>query len=116
MKYIVQNPDGELTFDSLTHLRVMYEQGMVEPTDKVRAEDSQVWRVAAAMPELGPAVAEKTKDTTWSRFAVTCIVGLSAALMALFKWHSWIAAMVCMLPIMFMSQRAFVRSIQRRRE
>lgn len=119
MKYFVRNPDGELTFGSIHELRAMFEQGMVGPDDEVRAEDSQAWRKAAAIPELRDAAAARKADTSNARFLVVTVVCLSAALGVMVSHSSLsITQRVCiaaalMVPVLAMSQRAFTRFVKR---
>src|SRR5947209_5268436 len=107
MRYTVKNQDGELTFDSLHHLRTMFEQGLVEPDDQVREEGSELWRKAAAMPELRELVRDRSTERRWQLWGVVTAISLTLALYALVHLHSWIIAAVLMLPVLVMSQRAF---------
>ena len=115
MKYIVKNEDGELTFDSLTHLRVMYQQGMVEPTDRVRAEDSEIWRQAGAIPELRDAISTQRADSSVA-MGIMAAFGCLGALIALVKFHSMLGALVCMVPVLALAQRAFISATRKRRD
>jgi hypothetical protein len=114
MKYFVKNPDGELTFGSIHELRAMFQQGLVGPDDDVRAEDSPLWRKAAAVPELR-AFAASRKDGGHFIFAVVSLICLSGALYALIHFHNFIIAAVLTIPVIGMSTRAFTRSIKRER-
>jgi hypothetical protein len=115
MKYTVKNEHGELTFDSLAHLRQMLEQGLVEGTDQVREEGSTVWRQVAAIPELQHLTRDRSGEQRWILWGAVTGLSLSGALYALVKVHSWIAAAALMLPVLIMSQRAFVAATRKRR-
>lgn len=118
MRYTVRNEDGELTFESLTHLRSLYEQGLVGPEDQVRAADSEVWRKVSALPELrgvGPQ-AQKDEDR-WFRFGVIALLCLSASLACLVKLRGWKAiagATTFAAPVLLMSQRAMTAQFKKR--
>jgi len=121
MKYFVKNDDGELCFGSIHELRAMFAQGLVAPEDEVRAEDSQIWRKAAAVPELR-AYAASRKDSGEFRFLLVALVCLSGGLFVLFGHSSLgltarvLVAAALMVPVLGMSQRAFTRSMKRERK
>ncbi len=114
MKYTVKNEDGQLTFDSLTHLRQMYEQGLVSPGDDVQAEGSTVWRKVEALPELR-GVGLPRSSSKWPWWGVVSALSLVGALYALIRVRSYIVAAALMVPVIVMSQRAFVQTMKRRR-
>jgi len=115
MKYFVKNEDGELTFGSIHELRAMFAQGMVEPTDDVRPEDSQIWRKAEAIPELREYAKAAKGNNSHFMFAVVALVCLSGSLYSLIHLHSLIIAMVLMVPVIGMSTRAFTKAMKRER-
>jgi hypothetical protein len=115
MKYTVKNTDGELTFDSLTHLRQMYQQGMVEPDDQVRAEDSSIWRKASAIPELRDSVPDRSASNRWLLWGMVAAFCLTLSLHSLMHNRKIFAA-VMMVPVLVMSQRATTQVFRKRRE
>ncbi len=53
MRYVIRNPEGkELVCPSLADLHSLYSQGFVGDDDLVRAENSDRWVKAGAMPAL----------------------------------------------------------------
>lgn len=115
MKYTVKNEDGQLTFDSLTHLRQMYEQGLVSPEDQIQPEGSTTWRRADALPELQGLAPRRPDEARWHLWGMAAALCLTAALYALVKARSFILAGALMVPVLIMSQRAMVKSTRRRR-
>ncbi len=114
MKYTVKNEDGQLTFDSLTHLRQMYEQGLVSPEDQVQPEGAATWRRVDAIPELREATAQHVRASPWKWWGVVSALALTGALYALVRVRSFAIAAVLMIPVVIMSQRAFVQTMKRR--
>ena len=98
MRYFVKTEHGELAFDSMTHLREMYEKGLVEPGDQVRAEDSQVWRKAEAVPELRGRLTEHKAERGWMVWGVVVAVLLAVALRLLVSGHYIAAAALIAFP------------------
>ena len=116
MKYTVKNEDGQLTFDSIVHLRQMYEQGLVSPDDQVQPEGATTWRNVGAMPELREATAAKRSEADrWPWWGLVSALSLIGALIALVRVHSLLVAGALMVPVLVMSQRAFVQTMKRRR-
>ncbi|MCE9667036.1 hypothetical protein LY474_04335 [Myxococcus stipitatus] len=90
MRYVVRTPDGELTYPSLLDVERAYVQGLVDPDDEVREEDSAHWRKAGSLPVL--ARARRPGSGMASRgqwLPVAAVVLLGAVALSLVLRDSW---------------------------
>lgn len=71
MRHIVKTTDGELTYGSMTEIKVLYEQGFISPEDLIRPEDSTRWIKAEAHSVLRGAQSHgKTHTAMGLRIAI----------------------------------------------
>ena len=85
MRYLVKDRAGrELTATSLRHLVALYERGLVDDDDEVRAERSPRWERAGSLPALtGPRLrSTDPRRVAAVLFAVVALVAALALLLA----------------------------------
>ena len=117
MRYVVRTPDGELVYPSLLDVEQAYLQGLVDPEDEVREEDSSKWRKAGSLPTL--ARARRASNSAAQRGQILSVVGVVllgvVALSLLFRdnWHLRLFGIVLALAASFMLTRVTFKAFKR---
>ncbi len=85
MRYVIRNAEGqELVCPSLADLHALYTQGFIGDDDLVRAESSQRWVRAGAMPALR-GVREQRADPRRVLFILAAAAVLALAVFLLVR-------------------------------
>ena len=117
MRYVVRTPDGELVYPSLLDVEQAYLQGLVDPEDEVRAEDSSRWRKAGSLPTL--AQARRTSSGAAARgqallvMGVVLVGGLALALLFRDSWNLRLLGIVLALMASFLLTRVTFKAFKR---
>jgi hypothetical protein len=117
MRYVVRTPDGELVYPSLLDVEQAYLQGLVDPEDEVREEDSSKWRKAGSLPTL--VQARRASSGAAQRGQMLMVLGVvllgGLALSLLFRdsWNLRLLGIVLALMASFILTRVTFKAFKR---
>jgi hypothetical protein len=117
MRYVVRTPDGELVYPSLLDVEQAYLQGLVDPEDEVREEDSSKWRKAGSLPTLVQARRASTgaaqRGQALMVLGVVLLGGLALSLLFRDSWNLRLFGIVLALMASFLLTRVTFKAFKR---